>query len=360
LTVQSATLHKHLLDNLNLGVVLLDSNGDINYVNPAAEMLLGASPARLLKQPFSSLVQDNRQLTTQLDSVINTQKVTSQRAAEWELTLTGEQMVVDYTITSIATPDDFEILIEIERIDRWLKISQEEAMRAAHDTGRSIVRGMAHEIKNPLGGIIGATQLLAKEIQNSEHEEFCGIIIEEANRLRNLVDRMLGPRHLPQLAAQNIHELLEHVVILSGSRDLLNLAIKRDYDPSIPLLMIDKEQIIQSLFNLINNALNAMTEAAIEAPQLTIKTRIVKRHRIDSKHSQLMACIDIGDNGPGVKEELKETLFFPMITGSAAGTGLGLSITQSIIHQHRGSIDFDSQPGNTHFTIYLPLEDEHV
>jgi len=360
LITQSTPLHKHLLDNLNLGVVLLDSHGKISYVNPAAEMLLGASPARLVQQPFCSLVQDNRQLITQLESVINTQKVTSQRAAEWELSLTGEQMVVDYTMTSIASTDDFEILIEIERIDRWLKISQEEAMRAAHDTGRSIVRGMAHEIKNPLGGIIGATQLLAKEIKDSEHEEFCSIIIEEANRLRNLVDRMLGPRHLPQLAEQNIHELLEHVLSLSGSRDQLDLKIKRDYDPSIPLLLIDKEQIIQSLFNLINNALNALTEAKTEQPQLTIKTRIVKRHRIDSKHSQHMACIDIGDNGPGVKEELKETLFFPMITGSAAGTGLGLSITQSIIHQHRGSIHFDSQPGNTHFTIYLPIEEDHV
>ncbi len=360
MSTYSATLHKHLLDNLNIGVALLDERCTVCYLNPAAEMLLGVALPRIFGLDFSSLITDNSTLSLQLQSVLNTQQITSQRAAEWETSFTGQPMVVDYTITALQNGPEIQILVEIERVDRWLKISQEEAMQAAHDTGRSIVRGMAHEIKNPLGGIKGATQLLAKELIDPEHHEFSNIIIEEANRLRNLVDKMLGPRHLPNLQSQNLHEVIEHVLALIQSENGEKLTIKRDYDPSIPVVYIDREQLIQALINLVKNAVNAMLESNTPSPVLTLKSRVVKRHRVDSMHSHLMACIDIGDNGPGVPDHLKETLFFPMITGSASGMGLGLSITQSIVHQHKGTLDFASQRGDTHFLIYLPIEEKDV
>ena len=352
--------HKQLMDNLNLAVILLDQSLNIKYLNPAAEMLVGLAYTRAENVALPLIIESSISLEEQLTTSLNHLQVISQRAAEWTTLMTAETCVVDYTITPISSGSATDILIEIEKVDRWLKISKEEAMQAAHATSRSIIRGMAHEIKNPLGGIIGAAQLLERRFDDVELHEYSNIIVEEANRLRNLVDRMLGPRRVPQLANHNLHEVLERTLSLVSSEHGERITIVRDYDPSIPDVLVDKEQIIQALLNLIGNACEAMINAATEDAQIGIRTRVIKRHRIDSKHAQMMVCIDISDCGPGVPNELRETLFFPMVSGSAQGSGLGLSITQSIIHQHRGTIEYHSVPGHTHFLIYLPLEDDNA
>ena len=357
---QQSNFYKHLVENLNVAVIILGDKLNIKFLNPAAEMLIGLANTRVDNIALPLVIESPIPLEKQLSTSVNNLQVISQRAAEWSLLMTGDSCVVDYTITPLSNGTSTELLIEVEKIDRWLKISKEEAMQAAHATSRSIIRGMAHEIKNPLGGIIGAAQLLERQYDDSDLHEYSNIIIEEANRLRNLVDRMLGPRRPPEFELLNLHELLERTLGIVSSEHDEKLLITRDYDPSIPDVSVDKEQLIQALLNLLGNAAEAMLSAKTPDAEIKLKTRVIKRHRIDSKHAQMMVCIDISDCGPGVPDALKETLFFPMVSGSAQGSGLGLSITQSIIHQHNGTIEYRSVPGDTHFLIYLPLEDDHA
>jgi len=356
---QSTNFHKQLLDHLNLAVILVDDAFRVLYLNPAAETLIGLAMSKARGLEVHSLISAQASFKEHLSDSCRALRVISQRAAEWNILTSSEQLVVDYSVTPISSGNTTEMLIEVERVDRWLKITKEEAMQAAHSTSRSITRGIAHEIKNPLGGIIGAAQLLERERSTENLHEFTDIIISEAHRLRRLVDRMLGPRTAPKLKPCNIHEILEHVKALINTQYESNIDVQRDYDPSIPDIDIDREQIIQAVLNLCSNAAEAISEHDISHGVIKLKTRVVKRHRIDQQNAQQMVAIEVIDNGPGVPEKLAETLFYPMVSGSASGSGLGLSITQSIIHQHSGTLEYRSIRGHTTFVIYLPLEEKH-
>lgn len=356
---QASNFHKQLLDHLNVAVILVDGQFHVAYLNPAAEMLLGLAMSKAKGHDVRSLVSTHDSFSEHVEDSRKSLRVISQRAAEWSILSSSEQLVVDYSITPISGGSSTELLIEVERVDRWLKITKEEAMQAAHSTSRSITRGIAHEIKNPLGGIIGAAQLLERESGAESLHEFTEIIISEAHRLRRLVDRMLGPRKPPKLRPCNIHEVLEHVKALINTQYDQKLEVRRDYDPSIPEINIDREQIIQAVLNLCANAAEAISENQIENGVIILRTRVVKRHRIEQQNAQQMISIEVIDNGPGVPKKLAETLFYPMVSGSASGSGLGLSITQSIVHQHLGTLEYRSVEGNTTFAIYLPLEDNH-
>ncbi|MGZ4995810.1 MAG: nitrogen regulation protein NR(II), partial [Methylobacter sp.] len=242
-----------------------------------------------------------------------------------------------------------EILVELQQVDSHLRISKEERLLTQQNTARLLVRGLAHEIKNPLGGLRGAAQLLDLELTDPELKEYTRIIIAESDRLQGLMDKMLGPNKLPNKKALNIHEVLERVRQLVQVES--SLTIKSDYDPSIPDILADKDQLIQAILNIAKNAVQALNGKG----DITIKTRIHRQVTIGRKRYKLAVKCDIIDNGPGIDADMMNQIFYPMITGRADGTGLGLSIAQALINQHNGLIECTSEPGNTVFSIFLPI-----
>jgi two-component system nitrogen regulation sensor histidine kinase GlnL len=281
---------------------------------------------------------------------------------EVHLRVGAQEIIVDYTVAPLMTPGEpVALLIELQQMDRMLRISREDALLASHHATRALIRGVAHEIKNPLGGIRGAAQLLARTQPGADLSEYTNIIVEETDRLRNLADRMLGPRKLPEMQPVNIHECLERVRSLMLVEAEGRVQIRRDYDPSLPELKADPEQLIQVLLNITGNALQALLEnpAQAEAPRITLRTRHLRQFTIGAHRHRLVMRIDITDNGPGIPQTLLETIFYPMVSGRANGTGLGLSIAQDIISQYQGLIECESRPGQTTFSILLPVEYEN-
>ena len=349
--------HKALLDSLTTAIVLVDQNLRLRHLNPSAEALLAVSCERSLGEPMSHYIQETEETEAQLRQASREANHYTKRHAEWRLH-TGDLITVDYTVTPYG--DREALALEIQPIDRLLRISREEMLSSTQETTRNLVRGMAHEIKNPLGGIRGAAQLLARELPGSDLQEYTSVIIDEADRLRNLVDRMLGPNQLPQRQLLNIHELLERVTTIIKAESNGVVSICRDYDPSIPELLADKEQLIQALLNIARNAMQALQEHHTESPKIGLITRIHRRYTIGRQHYPLVCRVDITDNGPGIPEDILQTIFYPMISGRADGTGLGLTISQHLIHQHQGLLECHSDPGHTRFSLYLPMELEYA
>lgn len=353
------TLNQRLLEHLNTGVLLLDADLVVSFMNPAAEVLLEVSGQRGQGIAFPVLAFESESATDSLkDSLISGHSYTKREAS---IELHNQQtIIIDYSVSPVSHPETRLpcLLIELLGRDRLVRISREEQLIAKQETTRNLVRNLAHEIKNPLGGIRGAAQLLARELPEEEMREYTNIIIEEADRLRDLVDRMLGPRTIPKQEQVNIHEVLERVCQLIEVESEGAVAIHRDYDPSIPELEADKGQMIQSMLNVCRNAMQAMLSnpAPTAPPSLILKTRSIRQFTIGHNRHRLVARIDIIDNGPGIPEDIRENLFYPMVTGRADGTGLGLSISQSIINQCNGIIEFESSADCTTFSIYLPLE----
>lgn len=350
-------IYKPLLDNLSTAIVLVDSNLLLIHMNPAAEALLAMSCETNRGESLTYFFFETEETAKQLKLAAAKANHYTKRHAEWRL-LHGETITVDYTVTPFG--DEEGLIIEVQPIDRLLRISRDEMLASSHETTRNLIRGMAHEIKNPLGGIRGAAQLLARELPNASLTEYTSIIIDEADRLRNLVDRMLGPNQLPKWAELNIHEVLERVatIIKAESNDALKLV--RDYDPSIPSIMGDKELLIQSCLNIVRNAMQALLEAGMSNGVIQLRTRIHRQYTIGRKHHPLVCRVDIIDNGPGIPSEMIENIFYPMITGRAEGTGLGLTISQHLIHQHNGLIECHSEPGKTRFSLYIPMETQNA
>jgi two-component system nitrogen regulation sensor histidine kinase GlnL len=249
--------------------------------------------------------------------------------------------------------DKISLVLEIQPLDRMLRISREEGILSSQQNTRALVRGLAHEIKNPLGGLRGAAQLLARELPDASLKDYTNIIIEEADRLRNLVDQMLGPNKAPDKKQLNLHEVVERVRQLLEAETHGRIRFLRDYDPSIPDLLGDKEQLIQAVLNIVRNAVEALTGMASppSIPTIMLRTRSMRQFTIGTQRHRLVV-----DNGPGVQRNLLETIFLPMVSGRSDGTGLGLSISQSIINRHHGLIECHSEPGSTTFSLYIPLE----
>jgi two-component system nitrogen regulation sensor histidine kinase GlnL len=351
---------KRLLESLSTAILLCDTDLRLVYVNPAAESLLGISHSRALGLPLTQvLIEFENNAGAALAETLRSGHQFTKREARLRVGL--RDITVDYTVSlfteAAAKP---ELLIEIQPRERLLKIAREEAMLASHQAMRQLVRGVAHEIKNPLGGIRGAAQLLERELPDAELKEYTRVIIEEADRLRVLADRMLGPRRLPTLRRVNPHECVERVVALLEAEADGRISIVRDYDPSLPDIEADPDQLIQAMLNIGGNALQALLEnPSSRHPTLLFKTRPMRQFTIGAKRHRLVLRIDIEDNGPGIPTELKQSIFYPMVSGRAAGNGLGLSIAQDIIHQYHGLIECDSYSGRTLFSIYLPLDKPH-
>jgi two-component system nitrogen regulation sensor histidine kinase GlnL len=352
--------YKNILDSLTAAILVLKDGLRVEYLNPAAESLFETSITRSKGLPINDILVDSKEALRTLYAAADTGQSYTRREAEFVLA-SGSRLTVDYSVTSVSL-EPSELIVEIQPRDRLLRISREEDIIAQQETTRILVRGMAHEIKNPLGGIRGAAQLLDRELDDDDQREYTQVIIAEADRLRSLVDRMLGPNKAPKMAATNIHEVLERVRTLLEAESRGRLNFHRDYDPSLPEFQGDKEQLIQAFLNIARNAMEAAFEhqpkgGSAEPPSISFRTRALRQFTIGHRRHRLVCRVDVIDNGPGIPTELLQNVFYPMISGRANGTGLGLSITQSIIGQHHGLVECESEPGRTDFIIFLPLED---
>jgi two-component system nitrogen regulation sensor histidine kinase GlnL len=349
-----------LLDNLHTAVLMVGQDLRLKYLNNAAEVLLEISAQRVINSGMRELFRDER-LAEIVESAFVSGNPIMRRSVTLDL-IHGRTVKVDLSASPVTdTLQPSEVVLEMIQIDRQLRIEREEGLLAQGHAARALVRGLAHEIKNPLGGLRGAAQLLERELHNEELKEYTQIIISEADRLQVLMDQMLGPNKLPHPRMVNIHEALERVRQIVEADFAGKISIVRDYDPSIPDTWIDLDQLIQALMNLVRNAAQAVTEMAGSAHrkgEITLKTRTVSHFTISTRVHRLVAKIDIIDNGPGIDESMSESLFLPMITGRKEGTGLGLPIAQSLVNQNGGLIEWQSHPGKTKFTVLLPIRDE--
>jgi len=355
--VSPSDIYKSILDNLSTAIVLVDSELLLRHMNPAAEALLAMSSEGNTGESITHFFYESEDTEKQLRKAAAQGNHYTKRHANWQLP-GSNSITVDYTVTPFG--DHEGLIMEIQPMDRLLRISREEMMTNSHETTRNLIRGMAHEIKNPLGGIRGAAQLLARELPDESLSEYTNVIIDEVDRLRNLVDRMLGPNQLPKWQSLNIHEPIERVVSIIRAESRDNLKVIRDYDPSIPNMEADKEMLIQALLNIVRNAMQALVESKTPNAIIQIRTRIQRHYTIGRKHHSLVCRVDVIDNGPGIPQDMIEHIFYPMISGRAEGTGLGLTISQHLIHQHNGFIECRSEPGQTRFSLYLPMENHHA
>ena len=344
-----------ILDNISTGIIALDIALRVTAVNAAGEALLKSSEARCLGLHAGQLVLNSEDWLANLQQVRKTKAPLTRRGMPVTLH-NGQEIHLDIIITPMGR--DGSLLMELQPVDRLLKISREEGLLHAQETTRAVIRGLAHEIKNPLGGVRGAAQLLARELPNEELAEYTHVIIREADRLRDLVDRLLGPHQQLELEQVNIHEILEHVRNLLLAESDNQASFIRDYDPSLPEFPGDRAQLIQVTLNIMRNALQAAVDP--EQCTITLRTRSRRQFTIGTTLHRLVCQVDIIDNGPGVPPEIEHAIFVPMVTGRAEGTGLGLAIAQSVINHHGGLLECCSEPGNTRFTLYLPMGQEHA
>ena len=343
-----------ILSSQVTALVLFDHNLHILYMNAAAEMLLSVSSRMVLGQPMDHLLRCPQDPLAQH---IKTVTQSNQPLTEREVVLTlpdGQAITVDCALVPVES-DEHQgmVLAEIKRVDRQLRLTREEQLISQNLATRDLIRGLAHEIKNPLGGVRGAAQLLAMELEGTELAEYTSIIIEEVDRLKSLVDQMLGSRQLPVKRSINIHHILERVCSIIEADPSHGTVIQRDYDPSIPDLQGDADQLIQAILNIVQNAVQATGSEG----HILLQTRILRQFTLANTRHRLVVQLNIVDDGPGIPVDLQERVFYPMVSGKSEGTGLGLSLAQSLINRHGGLIEFTSEPGKTVFTIYLPLED---
>lgn len=348
-------MHKKILAHLNEAILLFNHHLVLIYINTAGEILLADSEKHLLGLDAKTLFKSSDSLLSDLQQCLTNNEPLVDR--ELNLIRPNHSITINFSATPILKKGQLnEILVELQQIDRHLRISKEEQLFTQQNISRMLVKSLAHEVKNPLGGIRGAAQLLELELPNEELKEYTQIIIQESDRLKSLMDKMLGPNKPSKKEPLNIHEVLErvrHLVNIEGNH---NIKILTDYDPSIPDLKADKNQLIQAVLNIVQNAVQAMQSGG----KITLKTRIQRNATIGRKRYRLTTKINIIDNGSGISHDLMSQMFYPMITSRAEGSGLGLSIAQSLINQHNGLIECESEPGNTIFSIYLPLENNNA
>lgn len=341
-----------LLDHQVTAILLLDDQRQINYANPAAEQLFSQSAQRMKTISFERLfLHSQLDLTTLMLPLETGQSVTD---SDVRITIDERPLYIEVTSSPVVIEKKLCLLIEIRQIEQQRRLSQEINQHAQQQAAKVLVRSLAHEIKNPLGGLRGAAQLLERMLPNPELHEYTQIIIEQADRLRNLVDRLLGPQQLGKKTPTNLHAIIEKVRQLIELNSTYHVNIVRDYDPSLPEFTIDAEQIEQAILNIVSNAAEILKDQPDGT--ITLRTRTDFQTNIYGQRHKLAAKIEIIDNGPGIPNHIQDTLFYPMVSAREGGTGLGLSISQNLIDQHNGKIDVISWPGKTVFTIYLPLK----
>lgn len=341
------------LDLLATAVLLLDEDLNVVYANLAAENLFELSQKHLVGHPVSSLVVDPAELLKAIDK----SRTDNATYIEHDLFLTTGAQLALHLMASF-TPIEYKvarILLEFQKIDQQLKIAREERLMDQSQANRTLIRNLAHEIRNPLGGIRGAAQLLERELGAKHLLEYTQVIMKEADRLRSLLDRLLTPNRPPHFSEVNIHEVLERVRSLILAEFPEGIAVSREYDTSLPVFIGDKEQLIQAVLNIARNAAQAMQGKG----KLVFRTRIARQVTIAKKRFKLAISMQIIDNGPGIAEAIRDRIFDPLVSGREGGHGVGLTLAQTFVNQHHGVIECSSRPGMTTFTVLLPLTESY-
>jgi two-component system nitrogen regulation sensor histidine kinase GlnL len=333
------------LDLLASAVVALDDAFVVRYANPAAENLFATGAKSLIGQAFLALFTERADLEHTLDEArvthwdYSAQNVTFSRPGRDALTLSCVVTRIDAA--------GLALIVELRPIDEQLRQAREERLVSGQESNRELIRNLAHEIKNPLGGLRGSAQLLERELDRPELREYTQVIIKEADRLQGLMDRMLTPHRTPRVEPVSIHEVLERVRSLVRAES--GLEIQRDYDPSIPEIIGDREQLIQAALNIARNSVQA------GARNIIFRTRSLRQITVMKHRHKLALELQVIDDGPGVPDEIRERIFNPLVSGREGGTGLGLSLAQTFVQYHQGVVEFESRPGRTIFRILLPL-----
>jgi len=358
LTLVADNLHYELfLNSIKTALILVDENLTISFVNHAALNLLETGVSQLKERPLNDFFLANNFNSEQFLNALNN----GEDFIETEVQMCfkdGRSLMVDMNANVILANHKHQILIEIVPIDKQRKITQESLQYAQQNAARELIRGLAHEIKNPLGGIRGAAQLLEKELTSPHQVEFTQMIIDQADRLRKLVDRLLGPNALPRKRTFNLHVIIEKICTLINADQCYSISTERDYDPSIPDIYADPDMLQQAILNITRNASQALQSSNTENPSIIFKSRIERQCVIKGVRHPLCAKISIIDNGPGISSDIKDTLFYPMVSTKDNGSGLGLSIAQTLTDHHNGKIDLESFPGYTEFSLYIPIVKE--
>jgi two-component system nitrogen regulation sensor histidine kinase GlnL len=341
------------LDALATAVVMLDMEHVVRYVNPAAENLLAISAKNIVGMPLDRVITDPELMIASVNYASENNCTYTQH--ELPLTITGHaRLEVSCTVTPMEIAELAGYLIELSPLQQQLRIAREERLMDQSTQTRELIRNLAHEIKNPLGALRGAAQLLDRELERPELHEYTQVIMKEADRLQSLMDRLLTPHRLPQVTQFNIHEAMERVRSLLLAEFPKGITIFPDYDVSLPSLMADREQIIQALLNIARNGAQAMQGKG----RIILRTRVARRVTLAKKMHRLALLVNIIDNGPGIPEELKDKIFFPLVSGREGGHGIGLTIAQTFVSQHHGTIEVESRPGETRFSILFPISHE--
>jgi len=343
-----STLPFNGLDLLSSAVLLVDAKLVIRHANPAAENLFATSARQLVGRPLKKLVGEPPGLSAALDNALKNNWSYTGHNIQIGLGEDGP-LSIDVTVTPVEAAGA-RLLLEVRPIDQQLKAAREEQLAQQQQASRELVRNLAHEIKNPLGGIRGSAQLLERELASEHLKEYTQVIIKEADRLQDLMQRLLSSHRVMQPSLVNIHEILERVRRLIHA-EYHDVRVRRDYDTSLPEITGDREQLIQAILNISRNAAQAMQGKG----EIVFRTRAARQVTLAKRHYRLALELQVIDNGPGIPADISDKIFYPLVSGRENGTGLGLTIAQSFVQQHGGTIEVRSRPGHTCFSLMLPL-----
>ncbi|MBM5810858.1 MAG: PAS domain-containing sensor histidine kinase [Gammaproteobacteria bacterium] len=346
-----------LPDLLATAIIVVGARNEVVWQNAAAASLLAVGLPAARGRPLATLLAAGERVDALIERTRDSGEPLSLREYELAPSARGDaHYVVDVTLTPVALAAvPGAVLIELSDTTRPSRITRDNALLAQQGGTRAMARQLAHEIKNPLGALRGAAQLLERELPREELREYTRVIIGEADRLRALVDSLLGPTRPMRPERVNVHELMDHVYRLARAEAPAGVAIERDYDPSLPLLALDRDLIVQAMLNLARNAIQALAGQG----RLVLRSRALTQATIGAERHRLVASLQFEDDGPGVPPELGETIFYPLVSARPGGTGLGLAIAQDLATRHSGIIEFDSRPGRTVFSLLLPMEERH-
>ena len=347
------------LELISTAVLMLDERLEVTYANPAAETLLAHGRKHLEGAALDKALPGNDAFIQLVRQSMDSEAGFNEN--DLVLDLGGEPVHLHCVVSPVearlstgGSDPAARLVVEFRELEQQLKIAREARLLEQQEANRELMRNLAHEIKNPLGGIRGAAQLLERELPDPELSEFTQVIVKETDRLQSLMNRLLTPTRLPRVESVNIHEVMERVRTLLLAEFPEGLAIHRDYDTSLPELTGDREQLIQAVLNVARNA----AQATDGRGQVRFVTRIERQVTIARNRHRLAIAVSVEDDGPGVAPEIAERIFYPLVSGREGGTGLGLSLAQSYASQHQGLIEFESVPGRTRFTVLLPVREQ--
>jgi two-component system nitrogen regulation sensor histidine kinase GlnL len=345
------------LDLLSVAVLLIDRQGIVRRANPAAETTFDLSRRLLEGHAARALFVQSGQIDELLAGALG--QGYSQKRLLLAVRRSLREPLPVQVVASATAREDVPLVLELsESRHQWRAGGRDERRGDSSEANRRLLRNLAHEIKNPLGGIRGAAQLLEAELRTAEQREFTRVIIAEADRLQSLLDRVLAPNRGPRVVDDiNIHEVCERVRAVIQAEFPTGLRVERNYDASVPNVRGDREQLIQALLNVVRNSAQALTEQiGLDGARIELRTRIARQVTFARRHCKLALDLRVIDNGPGVPEEIRERVFDPLVSGREGGSGLGLALAQSYVQENDGMIDFESEPGRTEFRILLPLD----